>query len=96
MLFLWGEQAKTKLVIEIAALTLLRNYHCESYTITFHRKVKPGAVGPGARCPIWEENAALVPTPIWLPDVGQVDGTFAIGQVRRHHADATSISFCGM
>jgi hypothetical protein len=82
--------------MEVAALTPLHKYQCESYVITFHREMEPGAVGPGAGCPIWEEDAALIPAPIWLPDAGQVDGAFPVGQVGWHHADATCISLSGL
>jgi len=46
--------------------------------------MEPGAVEPSARCPVREKDAALVPAPIGLPDVGQVDGSLPVRRVGRH------------
>ena len=62
----------------------VNKYHISYHTGTFHREMEPGAVEASAGCPVREKDAALVPSPIGFPDVGQVDGSLPVRRVGRH------------
>lgn len=46
--------------------------------LTVDGQVEPGAIVPGAGSPVGEDDLALVPALVALPDVGEIDAALAV------------------